>query len=34
VDSSELTADKVADMIVENARKIDAENADQVKAAH
>ncbi len=34
VDSSDLTADKVADMIVESARKTHAENADQVKAAH
>lgn len=34
VDSSNITADKVADMIVENARKLDAEHADQVKAAH
>jgi predicted cytidylate kinase len=34
VDSSDLTADKVADMIVEKARKMDAEDADQVKATH
>jgi len=34
VDSSDITADKVADKIVENARKLDAEHAHQVKAAH
>jgi predicted cytidylate kinase len=34
VDSSELTADKVADMIVENARKTDAKDADQVETAN
>jgi predicted cytidylate kinase len=34
VDSSDLTADKVADMIVESARKTDAKDADQIKAAH
>lgn len=34
VDSSDMAADKVADMIVENARKMDAEDAGKVKAAH
>jgi len=34
VDSSDLTADKVADMIVEKARRMDAEDACEVKAPH
>lgn len=34
VDSSDLAADKVVDIIVEKARKTDATNADQVETAH
>jgi len=34
IDSSELTADQVADLIVENVRKTNAEDAHQGQAAH